>query len=69
MHTMPETRRFPAPWSIEETIPCFIVRDSNGQAIAYVYCEDEPQRQLSTKRLSRDEAKTLPSCQPCRGRY
>jgi hypothetical protein len=30
-------RRFPPPWSIEETEPCFIVRDGNRQAVAYVY--------------------------------
>jgi hypothetical protein len=24
-------RRFPRPWSVEETDACFIVRDSNGQ--------------------------------------
>ena len=35
-----QTRRFPPPWSIEETAPCFIVRDANGQALAFVYCED-----------------------------
>ena len=35
-------RRFPPPWSIEETAACFIVRDHNGQQLAYVYFEDEP---------------------------
>jgi len=34
-------RRFPPPWSIDEADPeldrrCFIVRDANGQALAYV---------------------------------
>jgi hypothetical protein len=29
---MAEPRRFPPPWSVEETAPCFIVRDANGQA-------------------------------------
>jgi hypothetical protein len=38
---MPQ-RRFPPPWSIEELAECFIVRDANGQALAYVYFEDEP---------------------------
>ena len=33
---MPE-RRFPPPWSVDETDACFIVRDANGQALAYVY--------------------------------
>jgi len=32
------------------------VKDANGQQIAYLYFEDEPQRQMSMKRLSRDEA-------------
>jgi hypothetical protein len=49
-------RRFPPPWSIEEHTESFIVKDANGQALAYVYFEDEPQRQMSMKRLSRDEA-------------
>jgi hypothetical protein len=38
---MPATRRFPPPWTVEETAPCFIVRDHNGQALAFVYCEDD----------------------------
>jgi hypothetical protein len=32
------------------------VKDAIGQQIAYLYLEDEPQRQMSMKRLSRDEA-------------
>jgi hypothetical protein len=34
-------RRFPSPWSVEETDACFIVRDAKVQALAYVYFEDE----------------------------
>ncbi len=49
-------RRFPPPWSIEERQDPFIVKDANGQQIAYLYFEDEPQRQMSMRRLSRDEA-------------
>ena len=37
----------------------FIIRDANGQALAYLYFEDEPQRQMSMKRLSRDEARRI----------
>jgi integrase len=33
---MPEPRRFPPPWSVEETDACFIIRDHNGQALACV---------------------------------
>jgi K+/H+ antiporter YhaU regulatory subunit KhtT len=52
-------RRFPPPWSIEERQESFIVMDATGQMLAYIYFEDEPQRQLSTKRLSRDEARRI----------
>jgi hypothetical protein len=32
---LPElTRRFPPPWTVEETDACFIVRDTNGEALA-----------------------------------
>jgi len=48
---MPQPRRFPPPWSIEESAACFIVRDSNKQALAY-----EPGRRSSAKLLTRDEA-------------
>jgi hypothetical protein len=44
---MPSARRFPPPWTVEETAPCFIVRDANAQALAFVYCEDEPGRQAA----------------------
>ena len=30
-------RRFPPPWSVEETDACFIVKDGTGQSLAYVY--------------------------------
>ena len=42
---------------VEETAPCFIVRDHHGQALAFVYCEDEPGRRATGKLLSRDEAR------------
>jgi hypothetical protein len=46
---MPTARRFPPPWMIEELAECFIVRDANGQALAYVYFEDEPGRRSAAK--------------------
>ena len=36
-------RRFPPPWSVEETDACFIVKDHAGLPLAYVgYLFDEP---------------------------
>jgi hypothetical protein len=49
-------RRFPPPWSVEEQAACFVVRDQNGQQLAYVYFEDEPGRRSAAKLLTRDEA-------------
>ena len=46
-------RRFPGPWSIEESLEAFIVKDANGQALAYLYFENESQRRISTKSCSR----------------
>jgi hypothetical protein len=36
------SRRFPPPWSVEELDACFVVTDSTGQKLAYIYFEDEP---------------------------
>jgi hypothetical protein len=44
-------RRFPPPWSVEKPDACFIVRDASGQALAYVYFEDEPGRRAAAKLL------------------
>ena len=34
---MPSARRFPPPWTTEETEACFIVRDAIEQALGYFY--------------------------------
>jgi DNA-binding LacI/PurR family transcriptional regulator len=52
-------RRFPPPWSVEEQEACFVVRDHDGQQLAYVYFEDEPGRRSAAKLLERDEARRI----------
>jgi hypothetical protein len=47
-------RRFPPPWSVEELDACFVVRDVNGEVLAYVYCEE-----AAAKLLSKDEARRI----------
>jgi hypothetical protein len=50
------SRRFP-PRDIEDANDaCFIVRDHNGLALAYVYYENEPGRRTAANLLTRDEA-------------
>jgi hypothetical protein len=56
---MSTSRRFPPPWSVEETDACFIVRDADGQALAYVYFEHEPGRRAAAKLLTKDEARRI----------
>jgi hypothetical protein len=51
--------RFPPPWSVEEQNACFVVRDHDGQQLAYIYFEDEPGRRSAAKLLTRDEARRI----------
>jgi hypothetical protein len=48
-----------AVWSVEDNGACFVVRDHNGQALAYVYFEDEPGRRSAAKLLTPGEARRI----------
>jgi hypothetical protein len=52
-------RRFPAPWSTEEHASHIVVRDNNGQAIAYVYYENKAGRRSASELLTKDEARRI----------
>jgi len=52
-------RRFPPPWSIEDIGAAFVVKDSGGQKLAYVYYEEEPGRRSTAKMLTKDEARRI----------
>jgi endonuclease YncB( thermonuclease family) len=52
-------RRFPPPWSVEEQDACFVVRDQNGQQLAYVFFEDEPGRRSAAKLLAAGWARVV----------
>jgi hypothetical protein len=56
---MPE-RNFPPPWSVDELDSCFVVKDANGQALAYMYFEKEPRSRFRRDELlTRDEARRI----------
>ena len=44
-------RRFPPPWSVEEGETYFVVKDNDGQHLAYVYYENESGRAASRSSL------------------
>ena len=52
-------RRFPPPWTIVEHPESFAITDAAGQALAYVYFEDDPGRRRTMNRLTRDEARRI----------
>jgi hypothetical protein len=52
-------RRFPPPWSAEVQPNCYVVRDANGQQLAYVYYSNEPDRRSAPKLLTKDEARRI----------
>jgi hypothetical protein len=49
----------PAPWSVEETAACFVVRDQNGQAVTSVYFEVVPVPRSVVTIFTRDEARHI----------
>ena len=46
-------------WITAKNNPRFLVRDHNGQTLAYIYFEDEPGRRSAAKLLERHEARRI----------
>jgi hypothetical protein len=57
--SLPPSRRFPPPWSVEDTVAAFVVKDSGGQKLGYFYYEEEPGRRSTAKMLTKDEARRI----------
>jgi hypothetical protein len=54
------SRNFPPSWTVEDSNDaCFIVRDKNRHALAYVYYELEPGRRTAAHLLTKDEARWI----------
>ena len=47
------------PWTMEELEACFVVINSTGQKLAYVYFEDELGRRSAAELLTTDEARRI----------
>ena len=62
----PKPRRFPPPWTVEELDACFVVRDHNGQALAYVYFEDVPGWRSAAKLPAMKRGRSQPTSPSCR---
>jgi hypothetical protein len=59
---MTEARRFPLPWSVEDIGAAFVVKESTGQKLSYVYFEDGPGRRSAAKFLSGSLGSHRQSC-------
>jgi len=53
------SRRFPAPWSADKIPGGYVVRDANGQALAYIYSRDNEDEARQAKVLMMDEARRI----------
>jgi hypothetical protein len=52
-------RRFPPPWRADRIPGGYVVRDANGQAIAYIYSRENEAEARQAKVLTADEARRI----------
>jgi hypothetical protein len=52
-------RRFPPPWTVEKIPGGLVVRDANGQALAYLYARENVNDANIAKGLTEDEARRI----------
>ena len=48
------SRRFPVPWRADKIPGGYVVRDTNGQALVYVYSRDNEDEARQAKVLTKD---------------
>jgi hypothetical protein len=53
------SRRFPPPGRADKILGGYVVRDANGQALAYLYSRDNEVEALQAKVLTKDEARRI----------
>jgi K+/H+ antiporter YhaU regulatory subunit KhtT len=54
-----QARRFPAPWRADLVPGGYVVRDANGQAMAFVYSREDEDEARQAKVLTKDEARRV----------
>jgi hypothetical protein len=52
-------RRFPMPWHADPMPGGYVVRDANGQALAYLYSRENEAEARQAKVLTKDEARRI----------
>ena len=52
-------RRFPPPWRAERIPGGYVVRDTNGQELAYIYSRANEAEARQAKVLTADEARRI----------
>jgi len=52
-------RRFPPPWTVEKIPGGLVVRDANGQSLAYVYYREKDSDAHMANVLTEDEARRI----------
>ncbi len=53
------SRRFPAPWQVEQIPGGYKVLDANGQSLACIYARETTQHAETAKVLTFDEARRI----------
>jgi hypothetical protein len=51
--------RFPTPWRADKIAGGYVVRDANGQALAYFYARENEDEARQAKVLTGDEARRI----------
>ncbi len=57
--TSEPSRRFPPPWHADPMPGGYVVRDANGQTLAFVYSRDSDAEARQAKVLTKDEARRI----------
>jgi hypothetical protein len=52
-------RRFPPPWKIERIVGGYVVKDANGQSLAYVYGRESRADADKAQLFTLDEARRI----------